>query len=84
MTYIINFKPKAFKSLARINDPHYSAIKDAIYSLKDDPRPHGYKKLVDRTGYRIRVGDYRVIYDILDQELIIDVIDLGHRKDVYG
>ena len=55
----------------------------AIESLQNDPRPIGYIKLKNREGYRIRSGDYRIIYDIFDSELIIDVITLGHRKDVY-
>ena len=47
------------------------------------PRPQGYRKLKGRKGYRIRVGDYRVIYEIFDHILLIDVIDLGHRKEIY-
>ncbi|MEP6803906.1 MAG: type II toxin-antitoxin system RelE/ParE family toxin [Flavobacterium sp.] len=48
-----------------------------------DPRPNGCKKLKGRSGYRIRIGDYRVIYEIFDGDLLIDVVDLGHRKDIY-
>jgi mRNA interferase RelE/StbE len=46
-------------------------------------RPQGYKKLKGRDGYRVRVGNYRIIYDIFDSELIVDIITLGHRKDIY-
>jgi len=60
-----------------------SNIKEAIYSLADNPRPAGYKKLKGRDGYRIRVADYRIIYDIFDSELIVDIITLGHRKEIY-
>ncbi|WP_223682274.1 type II toxin-antitoxin system RelE family toxin [Flavobacterium hibisci] len=66
-----------------MNEPYYSAIKEHIYDLAENPRPQGYKKLKGRPGYRIRVGDYRVIYEIFDDVLLIDVIDLGHRKDIY-
>lgn len=83
MAYSLNFSKQAFKRLEKINDPFYSAIKQAVYSLTENPRPSGYKKLVGRDGYRIRIGDYRVIYDIHDNMLIIDVISLGHRKEVY-
>ena len=83
MPYQVNVKPKAFKALEKINDPDYSNIKKAIRSLEDDPRPHGYKKLKGRDGYRIRVGDYRVIYNIFDHILTVDVVALGHRKDIY-
>lgn len=51
--------------------------------MAHNPRPHGYQKLTGRPGYRIRVGDYKIIYDIIDRELIVDVIDLGHRKEIY-
>ena len=58
-------------------------ILDAIENLAENPRPKGYKKLKGRTGYRIRVGNYRIIYEIFDDILLIDVIELGHRKDIY-
>ena len=48
-----------------------------------NPRPNGYKQLKGRDGFRIRVADYRIIYDIFDHILTVDVIDLGHRKDIY-
>lgn len=83
MAYTVEFRNKVLKALVKINEPHYSAIKKQIYSLADNPRPQGYKKLKGRKGYRIRVGDYRVIYEIFDGILLIDVIDLGHRKEIY-
>jgi mRNA interferase RelE/StbE len=51
--------------------------------LADNPRPQGYRKLKGRKGYRIRVGDYSIIYEIFDKVLVIEVVDLGHRKDIY-
>jgi mRNA interferase RelE/StbE len=51
--------------------------------LGSNPRPNGCKKLKGRDGYRIRVSDYRIIYEIQDNVLLVDVIDLGHRKDIY-
>ena len=83
MTYSVNFKRHVLKELAKINEPFYSHIKQAIYSLADNPRPQGYKKLKGRDGYRIRVGNYRIIYDVFDSELVVDIIALGHRKDIY-
>ena len=79
----ISIKPKAFKALENINDPYYSKIKEAIYSLSANPRPAGFIKLKGREGYRIRVANYRIIYEIFDDILLVDVINLGHRKDVY-
>lgn len=46
-------------------------------------RPSGCKKLKGRDGYRIRIGNYRILYDIIDQTLIINVIAIGHRRDIY-
>ena len=66
MPYKVTLKKNALKTLKKINEPYYSAIKEAIYSLADNPRPSGYKKLNGRNGYRIRVTDYRIIYDIFD------------------
>ncbi|TRX38501.1 type II toxin-antitoxin system RelE/ParE family toxin [Flavobacterium sp. ZT3R18] len=83
MVYAITFRDKVIKSLMKINEPFYSAIKKQIYDLADNPRPQGYRKLKGRKGYRIRVGDYRVIYEIFDHVLLIEVVDLGHRKDIY-
>jgi mRNA interferase RelE/StbE len=84
MTYKVTLKKQAVKTLEKINEPYYSSIKEAIYSLADNPRPQGYKKLKGRDAYRIRVAQYRIIYDIFDEVLLVDVIDLGHRKDIYG
>lgn len=83
MAYKITLKKRAIKALEKINELYYSIIKEAIYSLADEPRPTGYKKLKGRDGYRNRVANYRIIYDIFDHELLINVLDLGHRKDIY-
>ncbi len=74
---------KAQKKLSKIPEPYYSNVKAAILGLGNDPRPQGYIKLKGREGYRIRVADYRIIYEIQDKILIVHVIDLGHRKDIY-
>jgi mRNA interferase RelE/StbE len=83
MGYKITLKKRAMKALEKINEPFYSKIKTAIYSLANDPHPVGSKKLIGRDGYRIRVADYRIIYEIFDDILLVDVIDIGHRKDIY-
>jgi mRNA interferase RelE/StbE len=64
MTYNVSLKKRAIKALVKINEPYYSNIKEALYNLANNPRPLGYKKLKGRDGYRIRVADYRIIYDI--------------------
>ena len=54
------------------------------YTVYLTKRPIGYKKLKGREAYRIRVGNYRIIYEIVDFELIVTIITLGHRKDIYN
>jgi mRNA interferase RelE/StbE len=81
--YTIRIERKAQKKLAKISNPYYSKIKTAILDLGNNPRPQGFKKLKGRNGYRIRVADYRVIYEIIDQELIIDVIEVDSRGNIY-
>lgn len=71
------------KQLDKLNEPLADSIIIAIEKLAYNPRPGGCKKLKGRSGYRIRVGDYRIIYEIIDHQLLITVIALGHRKDIY-
>ena len=84
MPYQIIIKRQVIKTLSKLNEPHYTAIKNAIYNLAEDPRPMGYVKLKNQDGYRIRVSNYRIIYDIHDNILLIEVIEVGHRRDIYG
>lgn len=82
--YNITISKSAQKQLNKLQNDIADRIIDSIYTLADDPRPSGYKKLKGREAYRIRVGDYRVIYEIFDNVLLIDIIALGHRKDIYN
>lgn len=81
--YTIRLSNKAQKQLDKLSDNIAQPIFDAILNLQDNPRPNGFKKLKGREGLRIRVGNYRVIYDVFDRELIVEVIALGNRKDIY-
>jgi mRNA interferase RelE/StbE len=83
MTYAISFSTHAFHDLEKIHEPYYTRLKQAIRNLSQTPRPAGCKKLKGSHSYRIRVGSFRVIYDIFDQQLIITIIAIGHRKDIY-
>jgi len=58
-------------------------LSEAILALAVNPRPYGCKKLKGRDGYRIRKGDFRIIYDIDDKILVVEVIAIGQRKDIY-
>ena len=83
MTYQVLIERPAAKSLAQITSPHRERITEAIRALADNPRPPGAKKLSGRDAWRIRVGTYRVIYEISDKEIRILVIVVGPRQDVY-
>jgi mRNA interferase RelE/StbE len=81
--YTVVLSKKAQKQLDAFSETIVLPIIEAITALEQNPRPIGCKKLKGRDGYRIRTGNYRIIYDIFDTELIVDVIALGHRKDIY-
>ncbi len=83
MAYSLSFTRRAFKELEKIHEPFYSNIKQAITALAINPRPHGYLKLHGRDGYRIRVGDYRIVYHIFDDQLIVEVIEIGTRQGIH-
>lgn len=81
--YTVSLSKRAQKELDKLSDAVAQPILQAIGNLEDNPRPHGCKKLKGRNGYRIRIGNYRVIYEVSDTELFVDVVDLGHRRDIY-
>ena len=74
---------KAQKQLDKLSDNIAEPILEAIALLEETPRPVGCKKLKGRNGYRVRVGNYRIIYEVFDSKLIVDVIAVGNRKDIY-
>lgn len=83
MPYQIQIRKSAQKQLDKLSDDIAENLLDAIEELAVNPRPSGCKKLKGRSGYRIRKDDYRIIYDIYDDVLIVDVIAAGHRKEIY-
>lgn len=83
MTYRIEFRPAAFKSLRSLDSLAYRRIRKAIDSLAEDPRPKGCTKLTGMDAWRVRVGQYRIIYTITDSELLVLVVKIGHRKEIY-
>ena len=83
MTYAVTILRSAQKQLAKLDAQTRSRIASAIHALADDPRPPGCKKLTGRPAWRIRVGTYRVIYEIQDKELVVLVVTIGHRREVY-
>lgn len=83
MTYRIELRPAAVRALKRIDHQDHDRLRGAIALLGQDPRPPGAKALKGRPGLRVRVGDYRIIYTVHDDVLLVVVISLGHRRDVY-
>ncbi|MFO7670330.1 MAG: type II toxin-antitoxin system RelE/ParE family toxin [Bacteroidales bacterium] len=83
MKYTILIERYAQKQIMKLDKKVIPVIKSAIAGLADNPRPYGCKKLRGEDAYRIRVGDYRVIYEIYDSKIIVTVVSVGHRKDIY-
>ena len=83
MSYRLFILRRAQKELAKLPSKAYKRVRDAIRNLSLEPRPRGCIKLTGREGWRIRVGDYRVIYEIDDEQQIVTVLHVGHRRDVY-
>jgi len=81
--YRIYIKPTAVKELKKIPKRDVSKTIDKIRSLSSNPRPPGCEKLSTDEKYRIRQGRYRIVYSVEDGKLVIIVIKIGHRKDVY-
>lgn len=82
--YKVLIKPSAVKELENIpRKKDRQRIVERISTLADDPRPHGSQKLSGNDRFRLRQGSYRIIYSIEDDALIVYVIKVGHRKDVY-
>lgn len=82
-TYRVTTTTAAARALFKIKRRDRDRVTAAIRGLGTDPRPAGCFALQGRTGYRIRVGDYRVIHLVDDDEHVIEVRKVGHRRDVY-
>ncbi len=84
MAYRIEFTAAARRQLRRLAPEVRRRLAPAIDRLADDPRPSGVVKLGGADlGYRLRVGDYRIVYELYDDRLVVLVIRVGHRREVY-
>lgn len=85
MAYNVSLRRSALKELQSLPQKAVRKVSSAIDELAENPRPDGVKKLKgsDQDLYRIRVGDYRIIYSVEDEIKIIDIRKIGHRKDIY-
>jgi mRNA interferase RelE/StbE len=83
MTYAIAILRRAQRELQRLPHEDYERVREAIRALAQNPRPTGCLALTGRAGWRIRVGNYRVIYEINDVQHTVTILHVGHRRDVY-
>ncbi len=84
MTYQVEVAPAAIRQLRKLDPAARRRVQAAIELLADEPRPSGAKKLVGGEGeWRVRTGDYRIVYKINDNILLVLVVALGHRRDIY-
>jgi mRNA interferase RelE/StbE len=83
-SFRIEWKQSARRELRRLDRAVIARVHEAVGSLSPNPFPHGVRKLQGSVNtYRIRVGDYRVIYQVSEDRLLIEIIRVRHRKDVY-
>jgi mRNA interferase RelE/StbE len=82
--YSIEIKRSAAKEIEKLQKSVIKRVIEKIHSLAQNPRPSGCKKLSGDEKYRVRVGDYRILYMIEDDVLVVYVVKVGHRKNIYG
>jgi mRNA interferase RelE/StbE len=81
--YRIEYDPAALRSLEKLSRDLQRRITSKIESLGNNPRPPGAIKMSGQDVYRLRVGNYRVIYAIADELLVVLIVEVGHRRDIY-
>ena len=82
--YRVEIARRAIKSIAKLPSKEQLRVRAAIDLLADDPRPPGCVAMAGEDSvYRVRIGDYRILYEVIDERLVIQVVRVGHRRDVY-
>ena len=82
--YRIEFSYRAAKAYRTLPEDVRRRIEPKIDALAEHPRPHGARKIEgEQTAYRVRVGDYRILYEVHDRPLLILIMNVGHRREVY-
>jgi mRNA interferase RelE/StbE len=81
--YELRVKPSVTRDLRNIPQADVRRILDRIDSLRDNPRPTGAEKLSTQERYRVRQGNYRILYSVDDAQLAVEVVKVGHRREVY-
>ena len=82
-SYSLRIKRSGEKELRALPKKDLSKIVEKIQALSEDPRPPGYQKMSGHFQYRIRQGDYRILYLIDDDDRVVEIIKIGHRREVY-
>lgn len=83
MPYTVTIKRSAEREMAALPDNVFERVTISIIDLESNPRKPGCKKLRGSHHYRVRSGDYRILYTIDDENLVVEIVAVGHRKDVY-
>ncbi len=83
MSYRLAIKPSASHELERLDNQVLHRADEAILKLAENPRPHGAKKLSGLPLYRIRVGTFRIVYEVNDAQHVVTIVTIGHRREVY-
>jgi mRNA interferase RelE/StbE len=81
--YELRFKQSVAKDLRAIPPADVRRILDRIEALRDDPRAPGCEKLSAQERYRVRQGNYRILYSVSDAEVVVEIVKVGHRREVY-
>jgi mRNA interferase RelE/StbE len=81
--YRVEVRPKAEKELRALPRRTTDRVRAIIRGLAEDPRPRGVKKLASGDGYRVRIGEYRMVYDVNDADRLVDVKSVLHRSEAY-
>ena len=82
--YSIGYTTSAQRELRKLDSSVRRRVRAAIDALAEDPRPNGCKKISGfETLWRIRIGDYRVVYDVIDEQVIVTVVRVAHRREAY-
>jgi len=82
-SYRLLIKPSALKELEHVPRKDRRRLATRMRELAEQPRPSGAEKLSGHDLYRVRQGNYRILYEIIDQDLVVVVIKVGHRREVY-
>jgi mRNA interferase RelE/StbE len=83
VSYRLSIPRRVSKRMEKLPIRDYDRVDRAILALADDPRPPGCTRLRGRTDWRIRVGDYRIVYGIDDERRVVEILHVAHRREVY-